>query len=111
MGCGDILAGVSPPGRSACRFPKSYCDFPENPRLQLPQQPHPYSRNVVEDWLTIFDLIRHLASILVRARGRISQNRVAMRIADGEFLDYLNACARLRTQRVKVELLVELSPL
>jgi hypothetical protein len=34
-----------------------------------------------------------------------------MRIADGEFLDYLNACARLRTQRVKVELLVELSPL
>jgi hypothetical protein len=37
------------------------------------------------------------------------QNRVAIRIADGEFLDYLNACARLRTQRVKVELLVELS--
>ena len=40
--------------------------------------------------------------------GSISQNRVAIRIADGEFLDYLNACARLRTQTVKVELLVEL---
>jgi hypothetical protein len=33
---------------------------------------------------------------------------VSIRIADGEFLDYLNACARLRTQTVKVELLVEL---
>jgi hypothetical protein len=40
--------------------------------------------------------------------GSISQNRVAIRIADGEFLDYLNACARPRTQTVKVELLVEL---
>ena len=36
--------------------------------------------------------------------GSISQNRVAIRIADGEILDYLNAGARLRTQRVKVEL-------
>ena len=36
------------------------------------------------------------------------KNRVAIRIADGEFLDYLNVGARLRTQRVKVELLVEL---
>jgi hypothetical protein len=43
-------------------------------------------------------------------RFPFSQNRVAIRIADGEFLDYLNACARFRTQTVKVELLVELSP-
>jgi hypothetical protein len=43
------------------------------------------------------------------AIGYNSQNPVAIRIADGEFLDYLNACERLRTQMVKVELLVELS--
>jgi hypothetical protein len=34
----------------------------------------------------------------------ISQNRVAIRIAEEEFLDYLNAGARLRTQRDEVEL-------
>jgi hypothetical protein len=38
-----------------------------------------------------------------------SQNRVAIRIADAEFLDYLNARIRLRTQMDQVELLVELS--
>ncbi len=43
--------------------------------------------------------------------GSISQNRIAISIADGEVLDYLNACARLRTLMAEVELLVELSPL
>jgi ParB family chromosome partitioning protein len=63
----------------------------------------------------VWDSLRHdwersphnLRSLLTEKHVSVS----AMRIADGEFLDYLNACARLRTQRVKVELLVELSPL
>jgi hypothetical protein len=56
-------------------------------------------------------LEQQLEGSLDKARiRRASQNRIAIGIADGEFLGYLDACARLRTQRVKVEFLVELSP-
>src|SRR6516165_11770772 len=58
---GDTLEGVSPSGRSACRFPESYCEFFETLDCNCCDNRIPVFEMRIEDGLTKFDFFGEAA--------------------------------------------------
>src|ERR1700746_3239320 len=78
IGDRDILEGISSSGRSACRFPKSYCDLLKTLDCDCCDNRILVLEMRIEDWLTIFDLFGQAAdcngipsfALCDRERGR-----------------------------------------